>query len=192
MGLGPSLQAFEEVFPTLPYDSFTPTGKLIYNPKQKMGFDATYYTIQEPLWRKFLSHRNRVRQAVESLHNDSLSGLHDRWPNENDVVLLSLKLQFSYMDDDQDGLVDVCKLITFFNEIGITANTSDLDMNFAINPDDGNEKANLDEYLDIIEILQISPQKIHSVVEQRNADGKYDLHKIIHLPIDIKAQHGLL
>ena len=39
--------------------------------------------------------------------------------------------------------------ITFFNEIGITANTSDLDMNFAINPDDGNEKANLDEYLDV-------------------------------------------
>ena len=34
-----------------------------------MGFDATYYTIQEPLWRKFLSHRNRVRQAVESLHS---------------------------------------------------------------------------------------------------------------------------
>jgi len=26
MGIGPSLQAFEEVFPTLPYDSFTPTG----------------------------------------------------------------------------------------------------------------------------------------------------------------------
>lgn len=33
-----------------------------------MGFDATYYTIQEPLWKKFLSHRNRVRQAIESLH----------------------------------------------------------------------------------------------------------------------------
>ena len=26
MGIGPSLQAFEEVFPTLPYDSFTPSG----------------------------------------------------------------------------------------------------------------------------------------------------------------------
>ena len=100
--------------------------------------------------------------------------------------------------------------ITFFNEIGITANKSDLNMNFPTNPDDGHEKANLDEYLDvsmtctthtvlytmmlfqIIEMLQISPQKIHSVVEQRNTDGRYDLHKIIHLPIDIKAQHGLL
>lgn len=27
MGIGPSLQAFEEVFPTLPYDSFTPSGE---------------------------------------------------------------------------------------------------------------------------------------------------------------------
>ena len=39
--------------------------------------------------------------------------------------------------------------ITFFNEIGITANKSDLNMNFPTNPDDGNEKANLDEYLDV-------------------------------------------
>ena len=33
MGIGPSLQAFEEVFPTLPYDSFTPSGnrRAVYN-----------------------------------------------------------------------------------------------------------------------------------------------------------------
>lgn len=34
-----------------------------------MGFDAIYYTIQEPLWRKFLSHRNRVRVAIDNLHS---------------------------------------------------------------------------------------------------------------------------
>ena len=44
-------------------------GKLIYNPKQKMGFDAAYYTVQEPLWRKFLSHRNRVKLAIDSLYS---------------------------------------------------------------------------------------------------------------------------
>ena len=34
MGIGPSLQAFEEVFPTLPYDSFTPSGMYFkYSPR---------------------------------------------------------------------------------------------------------------------------------------------------------------
>lgn len=34
-----------------------------------MGFDAIYYTVQEPLWREFLSHRNRVRLALDNLHS---------------------------------------------------------------------------------------------------------------------------
>jgi len=93
-----------------------------------MGFDAIYYTVQEPLWRKFLSHRNRVKLAIDNLHSkyywrtscdklmhwcctdDDLSSLRDRWPDEDEAVLLSLKLQFSYMDEDQDGLVAVKKM----------------------------------------------------------------------------------
>ena len=38
---------------------------------------------------------------------DDLSNLHDRWPDEDETVLLSLKLQFSFMDQDQDGLVTI-------------------------------------------------------------------------------------
>ena len=41
---------------------------------------------------------------------DDLSTLHERWPDEDEGVLLSLKLQFSYMDEDQDGLVAVKKM----------------------------------------------------------------------------------
>lgn len=47
---------------------------------------------------------------TDAVIGDDLSSLHERWPDEDEAVLLSLKLQFSYMDEDQDGLVSVKKM----------------------------------------------------------------------------------
>ena len=44
----------------------------------------------------------------------------------------------------------------------------------------------------IIQMLQVEPKKIHDIVQLRNSDGKYDIYRIAHLPVDIKIQHGLL
>jgi len=44
----------------------------------------------------------------------------------------------------------------------------------------------------VIQILQVEPKKIHDIVQHRNSDGKYDIYRIAHLPVDIKIQHGLL
>jgi len=39
--------------------------------------------------------------------------------------------------------------IQFLNEIGLAMQRSDIGLNFATNPDDGEETANIDEFLDV-------------------------------------------
>ena len=44
----------------------------------------------------------------------------------------------------------------------------------------------------VVQMLRVEPKRIHDVVQHTNSNGKYDIYRIAHLPVDIKIQHGLL
>jgi len=62
--------------------------------------------------------------------------------------------------------------LTFFNEIGILANKSDLNISFAVSPDDGNEKANLEEYLDVRHIYYLWINTCHDIADHQDTTDR--------------------